>query len=112
MQKHDNARKFLEIPLIAFMLKLTILETFYIELGLNYQNEIIFFLWNLKRRCISIVIFFLFSNIQLTWLLWIFSQKFSRDKLFHGRRLTIHPQLSWLDGKNPVRIKQMGLSQK
>ena len=55
MQKHDNARKFLEIPLIAFMLKLTILETFYIELGLNYQNEIIFFLW---RRCISIVYFF------------------------------------------------------
>ena len=63
MQKHDNARKFLEIPLIAFMLKLTILETFYIELGLNYQNEIIFFLWNLRRRCISIVDFFFCSAI-------------------------------------------------
>ena len=56
--------------------------------------------------------FSIFKNIQLTWPLWIFSQKFIRDKLFHGRSLTIHPQLSWLDGKNSVRIKQMGLSQK
>ena len=43
--------------------------------------------------------FSIFKNIQLTWPLWIFSQKFIRDKLFHGRSLTIHPQLSWLDGK-------------